>query len=203
MDRMGGKQLVNKVLVLLVIAAVAGAAFGGLWLLPPGDAYASNHSATRSFSATSVAPGETVTVTIRADNYGSLGRIVETVPSGFTTSDGSATVTIRLLAEGPLTRTYTVTAADSPGSHTFSGTIADEDRDSRAVGGPTTVTITAPAATGPTAVRSMPTSVDPGDQFTVTIRADNYGRLGRVRRNPAIGLYQPGRRRPDRYNQVT
>ena len=85
MDRMGGKQLVNKVLVLLVIAAVAGAAFGGLWLLPPGDAYASNHSATRSFSATSVAPGETVTVTIQANNYGSLGRIVETVPSGFTT----------------------------------------------------------------------------------------------------------------------
>ena len=191
MDRMGGKQLVNKVLVLLVIAAVAGAAFGGLWLLPPGDAYASNHSATRSFSTTSVAPGETVTVTIQANNYGSLGRIVETVPSGFTTSDGGATVTIRLLAEGPQTRTYTVTAADSPGSHTFSGTIADEDRDSRPVGGPTTVTITAPAVTEPTAVRSMPTSVDLGAQFTVTIRADNYGSLGRIVETLPSGFTSP------------
>jgi hypothetical protein len=144
MDRMGGKQLVNKVLVLLVIAAVVGAALGGLWVLSPGDAYASNHSATRSFSAISVAPGETVMVTISADNYGGLGRIVETVPDGFTTSGGGQTETIRLLAAGPQTRTYTVTATDSTGPHIFSGTISDETKNSRAVGGLTTVTITAP-----------------------------------------------------------
>ena len=54
-------------------------------------------SATRSFSAISVDPGETVTVTIMAENYGRVGRIVETVPSGFTAEDGSQTVTIRLL----------------------------------------------------------------------------------------------------------
>ena len=102
MYRTGGKQLVTKVLALLVIAAVAGVALGGLWLLPPGDVYASNHSATRSFSTTSVAPGETVTVTIRADNYGRLGRIIENVPSGFTTSDGGQTVTLRLLQAGQL-----------------------------------------------------------------------------------------------------
>jgi hypothetical protein len=114
MDRMGGKQLVNKVLVLLVIAAVAGAAFGGLWLLPPGDAYASNHSATRSMP-TSVDPGAQFTVSIVADNYGSLGRIVETLPSGFTSPDADGqTVTIRLLAAGPQTETYTVTAPDTP-----------------------------------------------------------------------------------------
>ena len=79
---MGGKQLVNRVLVLLVIAAVAGAALGGLWLLPPGDADASGHSANRSFSKTSVAPGETVTVRVTAMDYGRVGRIVETLPSG-------------------------------------------------------------------------------------------------------------------------
>ena len=33
----------------------------------------------------SVAPGDTVTVTIVARDYGDLGRIVETVPEGFTT----------------------------------------------------------------------------------------------------------------------
>ena len=89
MDMMGGKQLLNKVFVLFVIAAaVAGAALGGLWLLPPGDADASGHSATRSFSAMSVAPGE--------DGDGdhqtpaateAVGRIVDTVPSGFTVTE--------------------------------------------------------------------------------------------------------------------
>ena len=179
---MGGKQLVNKVLVLLVIAAVAGAALGGLRLLPPGDAYASGHSATRSFSATSVAPGEMVTVTIVARDYGNLGRIVETVPSGFTTSDGKQTVTIRLLSAGPKTETYTVTATDNPGPHTFSGTISDQRRDSRPVVGLSRVTITAPPSDPePTAVRTIsPASVNTGDEFTVSIRANNYGKVGRI-----------------------
>ena len=65
--------MVNKVLALLVVVAVAGVALGSLWLLDPGDADASSHSATRSFSATSVDPGEEITVTILADNYGGLG----------------------------------------------------------------------------------------------------------------------------------
>ena len=178
--------MINKVLVLLVIAAVAGVTLGGLWLLSPGGAYASNHSAVRSFSQTSVAPGDTVTVTIVADNYGRLGRIVETVPSGFTTGDGSSqTVNIRLLAAGPQTSTYTVTATDSPGAHAFSGTISNDARESRNVGGATTVTVTGATGPGPsptpTATRSIsPASVSPGGQFTVTIRADNYGRLGRI-----------------------
>ena len=74
-----------------------------------------------------------------------------------------------------------MTATDSPGPHNFSGTITDENKDSRPVGGPTRVTITAPATPSPTAVRSIsPSSVEPGGQFTVTIRANNYGRLARV-----------------------
>ena len=120
---MGRKQLINKVLVLLVIAAVAGVTLGGLWLLSPGGAYASNHSAVRSFSQTSVAPGDTVTVTIRADNYGSLGRIVETVPDGFditTPETEDQTVTLRLLQAGPQTVTYTVTAPEATGGYTIS-----------------------------------------------------------------------------------
>ena len=93
-------------------------------------AQGTGHSATRSFSAASVAPGDTVTVTIVARDYGDLGRIVETVPDGFTTSDGNQTVTIRLLAAGPLNRSYTVTATDSAGVKTFSGTLEDEDKSS-------------------------------------------------------------------------
>ena len=182
----------KTVLALLMVVAVAGVALGSLWLSDPGDADASGHSATRSFSPSSVAPGETVTVTIVARDYGNLGRIVETVPNEFTTSDGSQTVTIRLLDAGPLTRSYTVTATDSAGSHSFSGTIADEAKDNRLVGGENSVTITAPPSTpeptdtptpdtDPSATRSFSaTSVDPGEEITVTILADNYGGLGRI-----------------------
>ena len=156
-----------------------------------GDADASGHSATRSFSPSSVAPGETVTVTIVARDYGDLGRIVETVPDAFTTSETGQTVTKRLLSADQ-TVTYTVTATDSAGSHSFSGTIADATKNSRPVVGENSVTITAPPSTpeptdtptpdtDPSATRSFSaTSVDPGEEITVTIRADNYGGLGRI-----------------------
>ena len=185
MDRMEGKQLVNKVLVLLVIATVAGAALGGLWLLPPGDADASGHNATRSFSATSVAPGGTVEVTVTGSNYGRLGRIVETAPDAF----GGGTFTLNLLGENQSV-SYTVTAEDSPGSYTFSGTIYDEDGGNESVTGPSTVRITGQQATPqppPTpepqlaATRSFSaTSVAPGGTVEVTVTGSNYGRLGRI-----------------------
>ena len=187
--------MANKVLALLVVVAVAGVALGSLWLVAPGDVDASGHSAMRSFSPSSVAPGETVTVTIVARDYGNLGRIVETVPDEFTTSDGSQTETIRLLAAGPQTVTYDVTATDRAGSHSFSGTLTDEGRDSRQIGGETTVTITAPPPTPdtePSATRSFsPTSVDPGGTVTVTIRANNYGGLGRVVETLPTGFTSP------------
>ena len=196
--------MVNKVLALLVVVAVAGVALGSLWLLDPGDADASGHSATRSLSATLVDPGEEITVTIRADNYGRLGRIVETLPSGFTSPDASGqTVTITLLSAGPRTETYTVTASDNPGSHSFSGTLTDEVKDTRNIGGATTVTITAPPSTpeptdtptpdtDPSATRSFSaTSVDPGKEITVTIRADNYGGLGRIVETLPSGFTSP------------
>ena len=103
---------------------------------PPGP------SATRSFSTTSVDPGGTLTVTIRANNYGGLGRVVETLPSGFTSPDASdQTVTLRLLQEGPQTRSYTVTASDNPGSYTFSGVLESEDKSETPVGGSSSVTV--------------------------------------------------------------
>ena len=135
----------NKVLALLMAVAVAGVVLGNLWPLTPGNVDASGHSATRSFSSSSVAPGETVMVTIRADNYGGLGRIVETLPSGFTSPDASdQTVKLRLLQEGPQTRSYTVTASDNPGSYTFSGVLESEDKSKTQILGPSSVTVMDP-----------------------------------------------------------
>ena len=132
----------KKMLALLMVVAVAGVALGSLWLSAPGEADASGHSATRSFSSSSVAPGETVTVTIRADNYGRLGRIVETLPSGFTSPDANGqTVTIRFLLAGPQTETYTVTASDNPGPYIFSGVLENEDKSETTVGGALTIAV--------------------------------------------------------------
>ena len=52
----------------------------------------SDTEATRSFSASSVAPAGEITVTISAANYGDFGQVVETLPAGFSYVEDSATV---------------------------------------------------------------------------------------------------------------
>ena len=151
----------------------------------------SGASATRSFDTESVAPGGTVTVTIAAANYGRFGRVTETLPDGFSyvpsdldgdevSEDGQ---TVKFTLQGTdITFTYTVTASDTAGTHDFSGTLSDSDRDDHDVGGAASVTVTAGSAmSGASATRSFDTeSVAPGGTVTVTIAAANYGRFGRV-----------------------
>ena len=185
----------KKVLAFLMVVAVAGVALGSLWLSAPGDADASGHSATRSFSSSSVDPGEEVTVTIRAENYGGFGQIVETLPSGFTNPDANGQTLTIILFGVDQTETYTVTASDDPGPYTFSGVLQNEDKIETPVGGPDTVTVNAPPPTpdtDPSATRSFSaTSVDPGEEVTVTIRADNYGGFGRIVETLPSGFTSP------------
>ena len=80
-------------------------------------------SATRSFDKTTVEPGGRVVVTITAKDYGEIGAVVETLPTGFTfrssnlsdveMSDGSPT--FALLGLGDKRFTYTVTASSNTG----------------------------------------------------------------------------------------
>ena len=175
----------NKVLALLMVVAVAGVVLGNLWPSTPGNVDASGHSATRSFSSSSVDPGEEITVTIRADNYGGFGRIVETLPSGFTSPDASdKTVKLRLLQEGPQTRSYTVTASDNPGSHTFSGLLQSEDKSETQVLGPSSVTV---------AVSDSMTAVDP---LIVRYDANSNGLIEKNEVIKAITDYIFGERNP-------
>ena len=67
--------MANKVLGFFMVVAVAGVALGSLWLSTPGDADASEHSATRSFSSSSVAPGEEITVAITVTNVEEMGEV--------------------------------------------------------------------------------------------------------------------------------
>ena len=186
--------MANKVLALLIVVAVAGVALGSLWLSAPGDVDASGHSATRSISPTMVDPGDTVTVTIIADNYGRVGRILDTPPGG-------ATQTFRLLQVGPQTRGYTFTAPSEAGSHSFSGTFSNEERESTEIGGDSMITVRSSATPepeptpmlDPQATRSLsPSSVSPGGQLTVTIVARDYGRVGRIVETLPTGLSSAG-----------
>ena len=121
-------------------------------------AQADEHSAMRSFSADTVEPNTEIEVTIRVSNYGRLGRITETLPSGSTFVDDSimgglgnsanGTVTINLVAPGITSLSYKVIAPSSEGTYTFSGEFSAEDRTVRDIGGDDTITVAAATTNG-------------------------------------------------------
>ena len=171
----------KRALTLMMIVAAVGAA----GLLSPGPVDATGHSATRSFSATSVIAGGTVEVTIEVADLGGFGGVVETLPDGFSyvsttladepVIDGQD-VTFALLDEDSFT--YTVRAPDALGAHTFHGVVKDNALDSNEVGGDSDVMV---MASGLEASRSFSAStVDAGGELTVTITASGYGQFGQV-----------------------
>ena len=110
---------------LLFTAVVVGLVLViGLW--SSGQVGASGHSATRTLSPTSVAPGSEITVTIDATALGGFGQVVETLPAGFSYVAGSTMPSdIRTKATGQEVRftifgsdqrfSYRVTASDTAG----------------------------------------------------------------------------------------
>ena len=153
-------------------------------------------SATRRFSQSWALSGGELVVTITAERYGGLGRVVETLPAGFTyvsssleaAVDAGQTVTFTLL--GDATFTYTVTASAEEGSHSFAGVLQDSNKVEQPVGGYSAIIV---RATPPPAPTSTPAPVEPnasrrfsqswalpGGELTVTITAIGYGGLGQV-----------------------
>ncbi|MCS3923571.1 DUF11 domain-containing protein [Methanosalsum natronophilum] len=145
-------------------------------------------SATRSMPA-SVGPGDEFTVTITASNYGSFAQVTETLPAGFSyvsSSLDSAQVsvdgndlTFTVIGQGSFT--YTVEASETAGDYQFSGVLKDMNLNEVAVAGATSINVSdIPVDDEASAIRSMPASVGPGDEFTVTITASNYGAFAQV-----------------------
>ena len=183
----------KKALALIMI--VTGAGMVGL--LDPSPVHATGHSATRSFSADTVEPGDELVVTIEAADFGRGAYIEETLPEGFTfvssdhpdgQADGQKVNVLLFALEGPFI--YTVTASATAGDYDFDGFIRDFERDVRDVGGATTVTVEAGAVTpspspsptqppadgGPSATRSFSDStVESGGEVVVSIEAADYG----------------------------
>ena len=117
-----------------------------------------NPSATRSFNTAEVAPGGSVIVTITLSD---LGVVTETLPAGFTymsssleasdVEENGQEVAFTRLGSGSFT--YTVTASDMEGTHSFSGVVTPGGA---TVDGDTDVTVAAGATTPDPAP-------DPGD----------------------------------------
>ena len=181
------RTLLGIVLAAIVVTVTAGiVAVAGISSIAAQAA----PSASRSFDSASVAPGGRVVVTINASNYGQAGGVTETLPAGFShvsTSGLDASQVrvsgqdVRFILQGETSFSYTVTASSTPGDYPFDGTLRDSDRNDHAVGGATSVTVTAPATRTPSATRSFSSaSVTPGARVTVTIRASNYGQAGGV-----------------------
>ena len=97
-------------------------------------------SAERSLDISTVAPGGQVMVTITAANTGgNPWYVTETLPEGFTTSDGDAVMEMpnarRFRSLGGPAITYTVTVGESvaDGDHTISGTLRARPGDAPAM----------------------------------------------------------------------
>ena len=105
--------------------------------------------ATRSFSATSVAVGSEMVVTIEAKDYGSFGGVVETLPEGFsyvssslpTESATSSGQQVNFALFGETSFTYTVMASDTPGNYTFIGVLKDDVPNDYLVAGDSLITV--------------------------------------------------------------
>ena len=164
--------MVTRVLALLVIAAVAGAA----GLLVVSTVLATQHP-ERSFSPASVSPGtdrEVVVTITRIGAADGFAQVVETLPVGFTFKDGSEAVadasphaksgasatvsgqvvTFAVLAANSVR--YTVEVADdvASGSHEFTGTL-------NKVTGDTPITSTIMVTATPVTVTPTPTTPAP------------------------------------------
>ena len=134
----------RRMVVVVMIAGIAG--LGMMLALPTALAAQGSPSATRSFSPASVAPGGTVVVTITAANYGPDGRVTERLPAGFRYVSSSLQAdtdlrSVNFTLQEETSFTYTVTASNTRGSYTFSGTLRDSEGNDHVVGGAVTVTV--------------------------------------------------------------
>jgi len=104
---------------------------------------------TRILPEEPVAVGGSFTVEIEASHYGFFGNIVETLPEEFVYEDSTLNPesieveddTVEFSLEGEPSFTYTVTAADTEGTYTFSGILIDEEKDEYDISGDTEIVV--------------------------------------------------------------
>ncbi|MEA1893824.1 MAG: hypothetical protein U9N36_01215 [Euryarchaeota archaeon] len=159
---------------LIVIAMLLIAALGTMLVMP-----ATAATATRTLPVDCVNAGEDFTVTIEADNYGSVGAVIETLCDGWEYQSTTATdavvdgntVSFMLAGSGPTTFTYTVSAPAVTGACCdISGIIRDEDTHDHTLTGATEVCVCGDPPDPISATRDISDqTVEAGSTFTVTL----------------------------------
>ena len=164
------------------------------------------HSATRSFSATTVAPGAEITVNIALSEYGEGGSVTETLPEGFTLVSGSIEFVggsgiarpsgnqVRgvLAGAGVTNVAYKVTAPSEAGSpFEFTGKFVNFDGESVDIGGAATVTVSSVDPLVAQYDANGDGAIDIGELFSAI---DDYfdGRIGISELFTIIDLYFSG-----------
>ena len=164
------------------------------------------HSATRSFSATTVAPGAEITVNIALSEYGEGGSVTETLPEGFTLVSGSIELTggggfaspsgnqvrVILAGAGVTNVAYKVTAPSEAGSpFEFTGKFVNFDGKSVDIGGAATVTVSSVDPLVAQYDANGDGAIDIGELFSAI---DDYfdGRIGISELFTIIDLYFSG-----------
>ena len=149
-------------------------------------AQADTHSATRTFSAATVEPGDEITVTIALSEYGERGSVAEMLPEGFTFVSGSIQfagsgstlprtsdnqVNVVLVSAGVTSISYKATAPDTVGGpHAFSGNFVNSAGESEVIGGMSMVSVEeyVEPPTPPEPMVSL-SSMEPGAAVQITI----------------------------------
>ena len=194
----------KRLLALLGVFTALGLVMGIVGLVGLGTVDATQHSASRSFSADSVdADAYGGRDCHGCNNVGSFGGlIVETLEPGLDYVPGSASLdgvaynslnvsadgrTLTATLFGEITFQYSVTVSSTA---SITGVVNDSDRNPETIGGPSTITVVAttapePTATaepspepevGPTASRGFSAaSVPAGGNLEVTITVADYG----------------------------
>jgi len=176
---------------VLEISGISLLLFTVILAMMSGMASAGSATATRTLPAEPVSAGEPFRVTIEVSDYGTIGKVYETLPEGFcyltsTLDPGSVKVmgetnTVEFKLLGETSFIYTVKAPDDEGTYTFSGILKDMDKIEHKIGGDTEIEIEeAEEEAEPTATRTLPEEVFAGESFTVEIEASHYGIFGDV-----------------------
>ena len=164
------------------------------------------HSATRSFSETTVPPEAEIMVNIALSEYGRGGSVTETLPEGFTLVSGSIELTggggfarpsgnqvrVILAGAGVTNVAYKVTAPSEAGSpFEFTGKFVNFDGESVDIGGAATVTVSSGDPLVAQYDANGDGAIDIGELFSAI---DDYfdGRIGISELFTIIDLYFSG-----------
>jgi hypothetical protein len=182
----------SKIKTVLAIIGIAVLLFTAVLTMTAGIVNA-KPTATRKLPAEQIPADGSFRVEIEVSDYGTFGKISETLPEGFTYMTSSisgvydgptCTIDFTLSNENFFTYTVALHYHDiKEGTYTFSGKLLDEEGDIYDIGGDTEIVVeeAEEEEMEPSTTRILPEEpVVAGEHFTVEIDVLHYGYFGKI-----------------------